>query len=95
MATDRPDPETFVRRHQQALWRYARGLGADVIRLLRALPKLRTLSLNGCYRATPAVLDAIRAAPSLSHLDATALAWMTPELARELEKAKPGLSVTR
>lgn len=29
MATDRPDPETFVRRHQQALWRYARGLGAE------------------------------------------------------------------
>ena len=28
MASPRPDPETFVRRHQQALWRYARGLGA-------------------------------------------------------------------
>lgn len=28
MASQRPDPETFVRRHQQALWRYARGLGA-------------------------------------------------------------------
>lgn len=67
----------------------------DVIPLVRALPKLRTLSLNGCYRVTPAVLDAIRAAPALQHLDATALAWMTPEIARELEKAKPGLSVTR
>lgn len=29
MASQRPDPETFVRRHQQALWRYARGLGAE------------------------------------------------------------------
>lgn len=68
---------------------------ADVIGLVKALPKLRTLSLNGCFRVTPAVLDAIRASPKLQRLDATALAWMTPDLARELEKTKPGLAVTR
>ena len=66
---------------------------ADVVALLRELKELRSLSLNGCYRVTDGVIDAIVAAPSLERFDATALAWMDRAVEGRMAKAKPGLAI--